>query len=128
MFSFSDDARRPDGGPVPCPLRQVVQAYSPRFAEFAFEPGFVAAVDQHAAELRDRFPSQRTPVDAVGAAGALFGAGRPDREALSDYALGFTDALAEIGWREPVGHDYAVVRLTALCLLVNSYGLLHPGA
>jgi hypothetical protein len=139
VFSSFDDAysedAAPGGGGGHRPLREVVEAYAPRFAEFAFEPGFLAAVDQHAAELRDRFPSipaqatgPTTPAPhAVGAADALFDVGRPDREALSDYVLGFTDALAEIGWREPVGHDYAVTRLTALCLLVRSYGLLRPG-
>lgn len=48
----------------------------------------------------------------------------PVREDLADYALGFLDALAELDWREPVGHDYAVCRLTAISWLVRQHGLL----
>lgn len=52
----------------------------------------------------------------------------PDPEDLCDYALGFLDALGEIGWHEPVGHDYAVCRLTAVCWLVREHRLLEPDA
>ncbi|GGQ12976.1 DUF6401 family natural product biosynthesis protein [Streptomyces roseolilacinus] len=96
------------------PLTAVATTFAPRLAEFAFEPGFVAAVDQHVAALRER----------IGAAGPDLVPGPPDGEALSDYALGFLDALAETGWEEPVGHDFAVCRLTAVCWLVRRYGLL----
>ena len=34
------------------------------------------------------------------------------------------DALVELDWREPVGHDYAVCRLTAISWLVHRHGLL----
>ncbi len=104
------------------PLSTVTTAYAPRLAEFAFEPGFVAAVDQHVAALRER----------IGAGGPELVPGPPDREALADYALGFLDALAETGWDEPPGHDFAVCRLTAVCWLVLRYELLadagRPGA
>ncbi|WP_233521788.1 DUF6401 family natural product biosynthesis protein [Streptomyces triticagri] len=95
------------------PLARIDASYTPRFAEFAFEPGFTAAVDQHVAHLRERLAV--TCPDLVPHA--------PDREALSDYALGFLDALAESGWREPVGHDYAVCRLTAISWLVRRHDL-----
>jgi hypothetical protein len=36
------------------PLAGIGNAYGPRFTEFAFEPAFTAAVDQHVAELRER--------------------------------------------------------------------------
>ena len=100
------------------PLARLADAYGTRFAEFAFEPGFVAAVDQHVADLRARLrgPSPDLVAEA------------PDPEDLSDYALGFLDALEEIGWREPVGHDYAVCRLTAVCWLVREHQLLEPDA
>jgi hypothetical protein len=100
------------------PLARLADAYSPRFAEFAFEPGFVAAVDQHVADLRERLrgPSSGLVAEA------------PDPEDLCDYALGFLDALGEIGWHEPVGHDYAVCRLTAVCWLVREHRLLEPDA
>ncbi|MGW2340213.1 DUF6401 family natural product biosynthesis protein [Streptomyces sp. NPDC001661] len=96
------------------PLAVVSEAYGPRFAEFAFEPAFLAAVDQHVAEVRDR----------VAAGSAALHPPAPDAEALGDYALGFLDALAENGWLEPVGHDYAVCRLTAISWLVRRHDLL----
>ncbi|MFF4380910.1 DUF6401 family natural product biosynthesis protein [Kitasatospora sp. NPDC092039] len=116
MFATSDDSfRRSPDEPAGCPLPGIVTAFTPRLAEFAFEPGFVAAVDQHAAMLRELLYAQGPEL-----------APRPlDREELSDYALGFLDALAEIGWREPVGYDYAVIRLTAVCWLVREQGLLE---
>ncbi|WP_306323017.1 MULTISPECIES: DUF6401 family natural product biosynthesis protein [unclassified Streptomyces] len=95
------------------PLARVDEAYGPRFAEFAFEPAFLAAVDQHVAELRDRL--------AAGSPGLHPPA--PDADALADYALGFLDALAETDWREPVGHDYAVCRLTAITWLTRRHNL-----
>jgi len=96
------------------PLADISRAYAPRFAEFAFEPGFTAAVDQHVAELRER----------LAAGGPELVPRPPVREDLADYALGFLDALAELDWREPVGHDYAVCRLTAISWLVRQHGLL----
>src|SRR3954467_15056494 len=92
------------------PLARISSAYAPRFAEFAFEPGFLAAVDQHVAEIRDRLASGHAGLGPPPA---------PRPEDLADYALGFLDALAEIDWREPVGHDYAVCRLTAISWLVH---------
>ncbi|MFE2110894.1 DUF6401 family natural product biosynthesis protein [Kitasatospora sp. NPDC059463] len=109
-----DDSPDPRNRPAGCPLPGIVAAFTPRLAEFAFEPGFTAAVDQHAAELRELLYAQGPELLP-----------RPlDREELSDYALGFLDALTEIGWREPVGYDYAVHRLTAICWLVRQDGLL----
>jgi hypothetical protein len=96
------------------PLARISSSYAPRFAEFAFEPGFVAAVDQHVAEIRDRL--------AANHAGLI--PRPPHREDLADYALGFLDALTETDWREPVGHDYAVCRLTAISWLVKRHDLL----
>ncbi|MDH6225932.1 DUF6401 family natural product biosynthesis protein [Streptomyces sp. MJP52] len=102
------------------PLARIAHAYTPRFAEFAFEPGFTAAVDQHVAELRDR-------LSPAGPGGALAPAA-PDPAGLADYALGFLDGLAELDWREPAGHDFAVCRLTAITWLVHRHGLLGPPA
>jgi hypothetical protein len=94
-----------------------VAAFMPRLAEFAFDPGLLAAIDQHAAAVCDTLsldqsevllPVQRT----VG------------REELSDYVLGFSDVLAETGWQEPVGYDFATLRLTAICWLVREQDLL----
>lgn len=109
---------RPAYGEKMSPLARISTTYAPRFAEFAFEPGFTAAVDQHVAELRDRLE--------VRSAGLVPPA--PDAELLTDYALGFLDALSENGWREPVGHDYAVCRLTAITWLVRRHGLATGSA
>ncbi|MZD10205.1 hypothetical protein GTW43_34765 [Streptomyces sp. SID5785] len=96
------------------PLARVSEAYGPRFAEFAFEPAFTAAVDQHVSEIRDRLE----------ASGPALVPTAPDAGLLADYALGFLDALEETDWREPVGHDYAVCRLTAISWLVKRHDLL----
>ncbi|MEU1277933.1 DUF6401 family natural product biosynthesis protein [Streptomyces sp. NPDC005805] len=107
------DAALPDGGPPGCPLPGVAAAFMPRLSEFAFEPGLVAAVDQHAAHVRDALlPAQRRAGEAL------------RREDLGDYVLGFTDWLAEHGWTEPVGHDFATLRLTAVCWLIREHDLL----
>ena len=47
-----------------------------------------------------------------------------DRTDLADYVLGFSDALTESQWREPVGYDFATLRLTAVCWLVREKDLL----
>ncbi|MHC5902603.1 DUF6401 family natural product biosynthesis protein [Streptomyces sp. S6] len=96
------------------PLARISSSYAPRFAEFAFEPAFAAAVDQHVAELRDRLEANHSGLVPR----------PPHREDLADYALGFLDALDELDWREPVGHDYAVCRLTAITWLVREHRLL----
>ncbi|GGZ52717.1 hypothetical protein GCM10010387_53560 [Streptomyces inusitatus] len=118
----------PDGPAADCPLVEVVAAYLPRLTEFAFEPGLVAAVDQHAAAVRDALiPAPRrggpgvTLTTTAGAAGST----PVRREDLADYVLGFTDWLAETEWIEPVGHDFATLRLTAVCWLVREHDLLN---
>ncbi|MEU8543458.1 DUF6401 family natural product biosynthesis protein [Streptomyces sp. NPDC048717] len=105
-----------------CPLVGVVATYMPRLSEFSFEPGLVAAVDQHAAAVCDALvPAQRGPGDRLPAPPA----GRTvRREELSDYVLGFTDYLSEVDWVEPVGHDFATLRLTAVCWLIREHDLL----
>lgn len=95
------------------PLARISSSFAPRFAEFAFEPAFTAAVDQHVAEIRERL--------TAGTPGLV--PAPPHRETLADYALGFLDALDEIDWREPVGYDYAVCRLTAISWLVKRHDL-----
>jgi hypothetical protein len=86
------------------PLEAVAAVFGARLAEFPYEPGLVAAVDQHAAELRD----------TVGT----------ERETLGDYVLGFTDALRDLAWRVPAGYDFAALRLTAVSWLIREYDLL----
>ncbi|HEV3169119.1 MAG TPA: DUF6401 family natural product biosynthesis protein [Actinocrinis sp.] len=95
-----------DAAGQPSPLGALVDRFGPRLSEMAFEPGLVAAVDQHAAAVRD----------AVGGHHGL-------RATLADYVMGFTDALRQIGWDEPTGHDFASLRLTAVCWLIREHGL-----
>ncbi len=121
MFAAPDESHRgsPDGSPSshpvpPCPLPGIVAAFAPRLAELAFEPGLVSAVDQHAAEVRELLYAQ----------GPELLPRRLHRAELSDYARSLLDRLGEIGWREPVGYDFAVHRLTAICWLVRQNGLL----
>ncbi|NUR61345.1 MAG: hypothetical protein HOV87_22190 [Catenulispora sp.] len=121
-----------DAPPMASPLAGVVAAFMPRLAEFAFDPGLVAAIDQHAAAVCDTLNADlfATPGSSEAAALAM-----PDipplpaqrtvaREDLSDYVLGFNDVLAEQGWQEPVGYDFATLRLTAICWLVREKDLL----
>ncbi|GAA1988928.1 DUF6401 family natural product biosynthesis protein [Catenulispora subtropica] len=104
-----------DAPPMASPLAGVVAAFMPRLAEFAFDPGLVAAIDQHAAAV----------CDTLGPTGALLPTQRTvDRAELTDYVLGFNDVLAEKGWQEPVGYDFATLRLTAICWLVREKDLL----
>lgn len=68
------------------------------------DPGLLAAVDQHAAAVRSAI--------------AL------DRETLSDYLLGFLDELRDRRWRFTGEHDFAALRLTAICWLARELGFL----
>ncbi|GGU92631.1 hypothetical protein GCM10010275_32250 [Streptomyces litmocidini] len=96
------------------PLIDVAATYMPRLSEFSFEPGLVAAVDQHAAAVCDALiPPRRDPEGRT-----------VRREELADYVLGFTDWLSEVDWTEPLGHDFATLRLTAVCWLIREHDLL----
>lgn len=133
----------PNGAAPGCPLVGVVATYLPRLSEFAFEPGLVAAVDQHAAAVRDACSRAPAGPPEAGETHEACGAGeahaavpptaplsaRTDftpvrRDDLADYVLGFTDWLTETEWTEPVGYDFATLRLTAVCWLVREYDLL----
>ncbi|MFF8276807.1 DUF6401 family natural product biosynthesis protein [Streptomyces lateritius] len=109
-----------------CPLVGVAATYMPRLSEFSFEPGLVAAVDQHAAAVRDALiPAQRGPERWAAHRAETWAERRAvRREDLSDYVLGFTDWLAEADWVEPVGYDFATLRLTAVCWLIREHDLL----
>jgi hypothetical protein len=72
-------------------------------------PGLLAAVDQHAAAVRDAV------ADPTGQLGA---------EKLAAYADGVNDAAARHGWTLPGGINWAqpswpVVRLLAVCVLAQ---------
>jgi hypothetical protein len=112
------DMTPPGGAPVFSPLAGVAAAYMPRLSEFAFEPGLVAAVDQHAAAICELLGAEERGTVQAPELRSL------DREHLADYLLGFSDALAEMAWREPVGYDFATLRLTAACWLIRERDLL----
>ena len=118
-----------DAPPLASPLAGVVAAFMPRMAEFAFEPGLLAAIDQHAAAVCDALSCE--PLEPNEALEVLEVLEAPiptqrtvGREELTDYVLGFNDVLAEKGWEEPVGYDFATLRLTAICWLVREQDLL----
>jgi hypothetical protein len=90
-------------------LAEVWERFGPRLPEMAFEPGLVAAVDQHVAAVRD----------VLGGADAY-------HLTLGDYTLGFLDALREGGWQEHAGYDFATLRLTAVSWLIREHRL-HIG-
>ncbi|MCG6498289.1 DUF6401 family natural product biosynthesis protein [Kitasatospora sp. A2-31] len=117
MFATPDEFRRRSAQqPAGCPLPWIAAAFGPRLAGPAVEPGFLAAVDQHAAAVRELLYAQ----------GPELLPRRLGRADLSDYALGLLDALAESGGLDRAAHEYAVHRLTAVCWLAREHGLLAP--
>ena len=86
------------------PLAAVWERFGPRLPELAFEPGLAAAVDQHAAAVRD----------TLGGAEAY-------PHTLGDYILGFLEALEASDWREHAGYDFASLRLTAVSWLIREH-------
>jgi hypothetical protein len=73
----------------------------------AGSPGLLAAVDQHAAEVRD----------------SLTDGGRPAVHSLLGYARGFVEAAIGRGWRPGASLlDWESLRLAAVCLLIAEAG------
>jgi hypothetical protein len=77
----------------------------------ARHPGLLAAIDQHAAAIRDSLFGDLRPLTAIHLAG---------------YAEGVRDAAAEHGWRFPeapvdwsAGTDWVLTRLLAVCHLAR---------
>ncbi|SPL90806.1 unnamed protein product [[Actinomadura] parvosata subsp. kistnae] len=90
------------------PLRWLMHTLGDaQLARMSGDPGLVAAVDQHAAVLRDAIPL--------------------DRETLGDYLLGFLDELRHRGWAFTGEPDAASLRLTAVCWLTRELDLLADG-
>ena len=87
-------------------LAEVWERFGPRLPEVAAEPGLVAAVDQHAAAVRD-----------------VLGGSDSYHLTLGDYTLGFLDALRDADWREHAGYDFATLRLTAVSWLIREHDL-----
>lgn len=80
-------------------------------AAAAVAPGLLAAVDQHAAAVRDSLFGDRRPLSDV---------------TLAGYAHGIREAAAEHGWRMPAGTvdwllaDWVLIRLLAVCALAST--------
>jgi hypothetical protein len=74
-------------------------------------PGLLAAVDQHAAGVRDSLSADTRPLTAV---------------ILAAYAEGVRDAAFKHGWQPPVGpidwdtQDWVLYRLLAVCALART--------
>lgn len=76
-------------------------------------PALLAALDQHAAAVRDSLRGDLHPLTPV---------------ALAGYAEGVRDAANEYGWRAPAGpidwsaaaSDWVLTRLLAVCALATS--------
>lgn len=112
--AFGDRGAGPFGAPDATPLAAIVEQFGGRLPELAFEPGLVAAVDQHSAAVRDAVYTDAYGQDSL-------------HEALTDYVLGFTDALREMGWEANEGYDFASLRLTAVCFFMREYGVSAAG-
>lgn len=83
----------------------------PGLAVASAAPGLLAAVDQHAAAVRDSLLGDLRPLTEV---------------ALAGYAHGIREAATEHGWQEPVDPvdwtraDWVMTRLLAVCALAGS--------
>ena len=77
----------------------------------AAAPGLLAAVDQHAAAVRESLHGDKRPLTEV---------------ALAGYAHGIREAAKEHGWTPPNGPvdwtraDWVMTRLLAVCALVDA--------
>jgi hypothetical protein len=85
-------------------------------AAAAARPGLLAAVDQHAAAVRDSLGGDRRPLTVA---------------ALAGYAEGVRAAALEHGWQPPAdgpdwsAPDWLLTRLLAVCALARSLDPRH---
>ena len=89
------------------PLVWLTAVYGPDLTRLGREPGLLAAVDQHAAAVRDAIPL--------------------DPAHVADYLIGFLDELYDQGWRPHDPEVFPAVRLLALCWLADRAGFLPAG-
>jgi hypothetical protein len=97
-----------EGSPLGGQLRELDRAV---LADMRTDPGLVAAVDQHAAAVRQ----------SITAAGNQVG-----RESLTRYLHGFADGVRAWRWTPAAtgsGHDWETLRLAAICWLAREHGL-----
>ncbi|MFJ6214901.1 DUF6401 family natural product biosynthesis protein [Streptomyces sp. NPDC092296] len=91
----------------PAPLAWLASVYGPELTRLEWEPGLLAAVDQHAAAVCDAIPL--------------------DAEHLADYVVGFLDELYDQGWRPHDPDLFPAVRLITLCWIAVEAGFLPAG-
>ncbi|MBG6091992.1 DUF6401 family natural product biosynthesis protein [Actinomadura viridis] len=77
-------------------------------AEMAGTPALVAAVDQHAAAVRDLI---------VGPGGYL-----PEPDALMTYLQGFAEDAFKRGWKPVNTQDWEFVRIVTVCWMMRQGG------
>jgi hypothetical protein len=81
------------------------------FAAAAHDPALLAAIDQHAAGVRDSLSGDARPPTAV---------------ILAAYAEGVRDAAVKHGWAPPAGEidwtrpDWVLHRLLAVCVVARA--------
>jgi len=97
-------------------LRVAGQVGASGLALSAKSPGMLAAVDQHAAAVRDALITGQD-------------AGRgPALHLLMGYARGFIEAAIARGWLPHAGLDWESLRLAAVCQLVTQAQTPSPAA
>lgn len=86
----------------------------PGLAAAGTAPALLAAIDQHAAAIRDSLEAGRRPLSAI---------------ALAGYVEGLRDAAHEHGWRMPeatadfASGDWVLTRLLAVCALARGLSI-----
>ncbi|MBX6768117.1 DUF6401 family natural product biosynthesis protein [Actinomadura rubrobrunea] len=69
-------------------------------------PGLLAAVDQHAAAVRDLLSASGQTLDA---------------ESLGEYLVSFTESALQRGWTPGDTRDWEFVRIVAICWLMTRH-------
>ncbi|ASW54567.1 DUF6401 family natural product biosynthesis protein [Plantactinospora sp. KBS50] len=120
MRAFAAVGRRSRRRPAPPSLAALLSSFGAAgLVAAGTRPGLLAAVDQHAAAVRD----------GIGGAPADPAAGPPTPTLLAAYADGVRTAAAEHGWRPPAGPvnwsdpDWVLLRLLAVCALARDAGV-----
>ncbi|MFB9236816.1 DUF6401 family natural product biosynthesis protein [Plantactinospora siamensis] len=113
---FAGTGRRSRRRTAPPVLAALLSSYGATgLAAAAGRPGLLAAVDQHAAAVRD----------GIGG----IAAGPPPPALLEAYAEGVRAAAVEHGWQPPADPvdwsepDWVLVRLVAVCALAHATGI-----
>ena len=83
-------------------------------AEMAGSPALAAAVDQHAAAVRDLLTGPGGPA--------------PGPDALMDYLQGFAEEALGRGWWPDSTRDWEFVRIVTVCWMMRQGEERSPGA